>query len=119
MIRRTTKEGMDPKCTVLTVKHGGESVMCWGCMSSARVGKLVSIGGNMTEEIYRRILKNNLLDSIKMLSSTNEWIFQHGNDPKHRASAGSMEIRLTASTGLLLVLTSILLNIFGMRLNVE
>ena len=36
--------------------------------------------------MYRRILENNLLDSVKMLSLTNKWIFQHDNDPKHRAA---------------------------------
>ena len=86
VIWRITKEEMDPKCTVPTVKHGGRSVMCWGCMSSAGVGKLVYIDGNMTGEMYRRILENNLLDSVKMLSLTTEWIFQHDNDPKHRAA---------------------------------
>ena len=86
MIWRTTKEEMDPKCTILTVKHGGGSVMCWGYMSSAEVGKLVFIDGNMTGEMYRRILENNLLDSVKVLSLTNEWIFQHDNDTKHRAA---------------------------------
>ena len=88
-------------------------------MSSAEVGKLVFIDGNMTGEMYLRSLQNNLLDSVKTLSLTNEWIFQHDNDPKHRAPAGSMEIKLTASTDLLLVRISILLNIFGMKLNVE
>ena len=61
-------------------------VMCWGFMPSARVGKLVFIDGNMTGEMYRRILENNLLDSVKMLSLTNEWIFQHDTDSKHRAA---------------------------------
>ena len=77
---------MDPKCIVPTVKHGGGSVMCWGCMSSAGVGKLVFIDGNMTGEMCRRILENNLLDFVKMLSLTNEWIFQHDNDSKYRAA---------------------------------
>ena len=86
MIWRTTNEEMDPKCTVPIVKRGGGSVMCWGCMSPAGVAKLVFIDGNMTGEMYRRILENNLLDSIKMLSLTNEWIFQHENDSKHRAA---------------------------------
>ena len=75
MVLRTTKEEMEPKCTVPTVKHCGGSVMCWGCMSSAGVGKLAFIDGNMTGEIYRRIL-----------SVGNGWVFQHDNDPKHRAA---------------------------------
>lgn len=86
MVWRTTKEEMDPKCTVPTVKHGGGSVMCWGCMSTAGVGRLVFIDGNMTGEMYRRILESNLMDSVKMLRLTNEWTFQHDNDPKHRSA---------------------------------
>ena len=119
MIWRTTKEEMDPKCTV---KHGGGNVICWGCMSSAGVGKLVFTDGNMTGDMYRRSLENNLLYSVKMLSLTNEWIFNTTtiqSITQLLSPAGSMEIRLTTSTGLLLVLTSVLLNIFGMRLNVE
>ena len=50
------------------------------------VGKLAFIGGNMTGEMYRRILENNLLNSVKMLSLIDEWIFQYDNDPKHRAA---------------------------------
>ena len=71
MAWRTTKEEMEPKCAVPTVKHDGGSVMCWGCMSSAGVGKLAFIDGNMTGEMYRRILENNLLDSVRMLSLGN------------------------------------------------
>ena len=65
MIWRTTKEENHPKSTAPTVKHSGGSVVCWGCMSSAGVGKSVFIDDNMTEEMYRRILENNLLDSVK------------------------------------------------------
>ena len=86
MVWRTTKEEMEPKCTVPTVKHGGGSVMCWGCMFSAGIGKLAFIDGNMTGEMYRRILENNLLDSVRMLSLGNGWVFQHDNDPKHCAA---------------------------------
>ena len=86
MVWRTTKEEMEPKCTIPTVQHGDGSVMCWGCMSLARVGKLAFIDGNMTGEMYRRILENNLLDSVRMLSLGNGWVFQHDNDPKHHAA---------------------------------
>ena len=55
-------------------------------MSSGVVGKLVFIDGNMRGEMYRRSLENNLLGSVKMLSLTNEWIFQRDNDPKHHAA---------------------------------
>lgn len=79
MVWRTQKEELDPECTVSTVKHGGGSVMCWECFSSAGVCNLVFIYGNRNGEIYRDILEKNL----KM---GNDWVFQHDNDPKHRAA---------------------------------
>jgi len=86
MVWRTTKEELDPKCTVPTVKHGGGNVKCWGCFSSSGVGNLIFIDGNMTGEVYRDILDKNLLQSVKNLKMDKDWIFQHDNDPKHTAS---------------------------------
>ena len=85
MMWRTTTEELDPKCTVPTVKHGGGSVKCWGCFSSYGVGNLVFIDGNMTGEMYRAILNNNLLQSVNKLGMGAQWIFQHDNDPNHTA----------------------------------
>ena len=67
MVWRTTTEELDPKCTVPTVEHGGGNVKCWGCFSSYGVGNLVFIDGNMTGEMYRAILDNNLLQSVNKL----------------------------------------------------
>ena len=39
----------------------------------------------MTGELYREILENNLLKSAEKLGMSHDWIFQHDNDPKHRA----------------------------------
>ena len=57
---------MNAKCHVLrkpgtipTVKHGGGSIMLWGCFSEA--GKLVRIEGKMNVSKYREILDENLL----------------------------------------------------------
>ena len=46
---------------VLTVKHGGGSVMIWGCMSAKGVGEMTFIDGAI------------------------RGIFQYDNDPKHTA----------------------------------
>jgi transposase len=85
MVWRTRSEALDPKCTVPTVKHGGGNVKCWGCMSSSGLGNFVFIDGNMTGEVYRSILQENLFDSVKKLNLGGKWIMQHDNDPKHRA----------------------------------
>ena len=54
---------MIPKCLVPTIKHGGGSVMVWGCFSSAGVGDLVKIEGIMKKEQYKTILENNAIPS--------------------------------------------------------
>ena len=57
-----------PEVLVLTVKHGGGNVKCWGSFSSSGVGNLVFIDGNMTEEIHHDILQRNLFESVKKLN---------------------------------------------------
>ena len=85
MAWQTPQEAFDPRCTVPTVKHGGDNVKCRGCISSSDVENLVFIDGNMTEEVYRDILQRNLFESVKQLNLGRNWVLQHGNDPKHRA----------------------------------
>ena len=86
MVWRTTKEELDAQCTVSTVKYGVGSVKCWRCFSLPRVGNLVFIDGNMSEELYRDILQKNLLQSVQNLNMEKDWIFLHDSDPKHRAA---------------------------------
>lgn len=38
---------------------------CWGCFYETGVGRLIFIDGNMTGEMYREILDQNLPESAK------------------------------------------------------
>ncbi|KAG2468483.1 TC1A transposase, partial [Polypterus senegalus] len=71
--------------TIRTVKHGGDSIMLWGCFSAAGTGRLVRIKGKMTAAMYRDILDENLLQSALDLRLERRFIFQQDNDPKHTA----------------------------------
>ncbi len=70
---------------VPTVKHGGGSVLMWGCMSAAGVGELHFIDGIMNSQIYCSILKEKMLPSLRALGR--RALFQHDNDPKHTSKA--------------------------------
>ncbi len=52
---------------VPTVKHGGGSVLMWGCMSAAGVGELHFIDGIMNSQMYCSILKEKMLPSFRAL----------------------------------------------------
>ena len=86
VVWRLPKKEFGPECTIPTVKHGGGNVKCWGCFSSSGVDSLIFIDGNMTGESYREILENNLLKSVEKLGMSHDRIFQHDNNPKHRAA---------------------------------
>ncbi len=53
---RRKGEEYKEKCMVPTVKHGGGSVLMWGCMSAAGVGELHFIDGIMNSQMYCSIL---------------------------------------------------------------
>ncbi len=71
--------------TVPTVKHGGGSIMLWGCFSAAGTGRLVAIEGKMNAAKYRDILDENLLQSAQDLRLGRRFTFQQDNDTKHTA----------------------------------
>ena len=71
--------------TILTVKHGGGSIMLWGCFSAAETGRLVRMEGKMNGAKYKEILDENLLQSAQDLKLGQKFTFQQDNDPKHTA----------------------------------
>ncbi len=78
---RQPGEEYKDKCVLPTVKHGGGSVMFWGCMSAASTGKLQFIEGTMNANVYCDILKQSMIPSLRRLGRRE--VFQHDNDPKH------------------------------------
>ena len=61
-----------PSNTILTVKHGGGSIMLWGCFSAAVTGRLVRIQENIGKKIQEENLfqsANDLRLGVKILHS--------------------------------------------------
>ena len=63
-----------------SVKHGGGSIMLWGCFLVAGTGRLIRIRAK-----YREILDENLLQSAQDFRLGRRFTFQQDNDPKHTA----------------------------------
>ncbi len=78
---RKPGEEYKDKCVLLTVKHGGGSVMVWGCKSAAGTGELQFIEGTMNANIYCEILKQSMIPSLWRLGR--RAVFQHDNDHNH------------------------------------
>ncbi|OXA40728.1 Transposable element Tcb1 transposase [Folsomia candida] len=90
---RKTNEALKMKNLNPTVKHGGGSVMVWGCFSSAGPGNMEFVETTMNQHIYQDILNGNVKSSAAKLALGRRYIFQQDNDPKHTAK--STEIRKT------------------------
>uniref|UniRef100_A0A671VT84 Sleeping Beauty transposase HTH domain-containing protein n=1 Tax=Sparus aurata TaxID=8175 RepID=A0A671VT84_SPAAU len=60
---RRNGEEYKEKCMVPTVKHGGGSVLMWGCINAAGVRELHLIDGIMNSQMYCSILKEKMLPS--------------------------------------------------------
>ena len=84
-IWREKNKQFDEKNVTATIKHGGGSVMVWGCMAASGVGNLVFIDSTMNSNDYLNILRSNLQDSVNKLCLGSNWVFQQDNDPKHTA----------------------------------
>jgi hypothetical protein len=79
-----------------TVKHGGGSIMLWGCLAAGGTGALHKIDGFMREENYVDILKQHLKTAVRKLKLGRKWVFQI-DDPKHTSKVMENGLRLTKS----------------------
>ena len=78
------KENLNPRLVQPTVKHGGGSVMVWGCFGWDGVGTACRIHGKMDADLYTSILEDELQLSLQEWGKTaDNIIFQQDNDPKH------------------------------------
>jgi len=86
-------QALDGRYTKKTVKHGGGSLMVWGCISARGMGRLHRIEGTMKAVDYVAILEEQYLGSLTDLglqrTGNSSAIFQQDNDPKHRSKLTS------------------------------
>ncbi len=77
-VRQQSGDEYKDKCVLPTVKHGGGSVIVWGCTSAAGTGELQFIEGTMIANMYCDILKQSMIPSLRRLG--HRAVFQHDND---------------------------------------
>ncbi len=77
--RRQPAEEYKDKCVLPTVKHGGGSVVVWGCMSAAGTGEMQFIEGTINANMYCDILKQSSIPSLRRLGR--RAVFQHDTTP--------------------------------------
>lgn len=99
-VRRKQGERFKSQCIAPTVKHGGGSVMVWGCFSYEGVGELVKIDGIMRKEHYHRILQQSAIPSGIGLNGYG-FTFQQDNDPKHMSKLCQNYLRSKEDDGVL------------------
>ena len=83
-VRRKTGDRLNPRCVKKSVKFGTGSVMVWGMFSSEGVGPLICINGTVNAKVYRNILVQQVIPSIRA-SPTELPIFMHDTAPCHTA----------------------------------
>jgi len=98
-VRRFSGERAKDYCISPTVKHGGGSVMIWGCFGGTNVGDLVKIDGILKKEQYKQILENHAIPSGLRILGPN-FVFQQDNDPKHTSKICKEYLRQVEDEGI-------------------
>ena len=85
-------------CLQPSVKHGGGTVLVWGCISVSGVGDIVQIDVQTIHQYStvqdRQVLINHAIPSGKFLIG-NGFIFEHDNDPKSNLERKTADKTLT------------------------
>jgi len=79
---------LQPHNVKQTIKHGGGSIMVWGCMTVKGPGFICKIDGRMNQEHYISILDDELNQTIDYYNlNCKDIIFQQDNCPIHKAKS--------------------------------
>ena len=66
----------------MTIKHGGDRVMVWGCFAAAGPEQLAVTDGTMNSPLYQKILKKNVQLSVHDLKFKCTWVMEQDNNLK-------------------------------------
>ena len=84
-IRRRKSEEFNEDCVIGTLKHGGGSVMVWGCICGDQRGMLLRVDTTMNAHRYLQVLEDGMIPSAWAARGL-DFIFMHDNAPCHRAN---------------------------------
>jgi transposase len=85
---KRVEEMLQPKHVKQVVKHGGSSLMIWGCITYSGPGFISKIDTILDQYLYNEILETDLLESMDWYNlEQRKVIFRHDNDPKHTAKS--------------------------------
>lgn len=85
MVSRKPNEELKCGNIKSTVKHGGGSVMVWGCIAAGGTGNLIFIDSKMDQKLYLDVLKRDLRKSAEKFGILDRFHFYQNNYQKHKA----------------------------------